>query len=285
MISRATRLVAALTLAAAAGLGYSAEPAAALAPTHVAIVVANIGTACVPWHSGMTGADVLSSNFSVLYGNPPSYAGFVLKINDQGTTHPDLTHYWAYFHNSGGGWAYSGSGATGFHPQPGTVEGWAYDNGQNPPPNPPGTSYAAICGGQDPAPPPTHAPTQAPTHGPTPVPVSRHPTPPPAADPGQSTPSTATSRPNGPTAAAGAHARTSSTRHRSTTATTSGADATASAGQSTSGSSQGALQPVSTKQDPKHSPTVPALGTALALLAAAVLGGAAFWRLRRNQHG
>ncbi|MEP6697930.1 MAG: hypothetical protein ABJA34_13790 [Pseudonocardiales bacterium] len=277
MISRATRLVAALTLAGAANLGYPAEPAAALAPTHVAIVVADIGTACVPWHSGMTGADVLNANFDVLYGSPPSYAGFVLKINDKGTTHPDLTHYWAYFHNAGGGWAYSGSGATGFHPQPGTVEGWAYDDGQNQPPNPPGTSYAAICGGQDPAPPPTPAPTQSPR----PVPVTPHPTPPPTADPGQSAPSTAASSPSGSTASSGAPSRRSSTGHRSA----SSAGAPASRAQSTSGSSQGALQPVSAKQDPKHSSAGPAVGTALALLAAAGLGGTAFWRLRRQKHG
>jgi hypothetical protein len=280
----AIRFVAALTLASAATIGTGGQPAvAATAPTHVAIVVANVGHACVPYHSGMTGGDVLSSNFNVLYGGPPRYVGFVLQINGVGTTQPDLTHYWAYYHNTGGGWAYSGSGATSYTPQPGTVEGWAYDNSQQSPPTPPSMSYAAICGGQDPTPPPTHAPTQPP--------VASHPSPPSAAQPGQPgqpgqpAPTTASSATSPSATSPGAHSTSPAKRRSSVVRARPTNDGTESPDSSTPNGSQPAAELVEAKQGGQHTSAAPGLGTGLALLAVAALGGTAFWRLRRQNHG
>jgi hypothetical protein len=279
----ATQLVAALTLAAAATTGPAAQPAhAATAPTHVAIVVAGIGSACVPWHAGITGAAVVSANFTVTWGQPPSYAGFVVQIDGVGKSPPDLTHYWAYYHNTGGGWVYSGSGAASYQPQPGTVEGWAYDDGQQSPPTPPSTSYAAICAGQDPAPPPTHAPT------PTQPPVASHPKPPPATQPGQPahprqpTPSTRSSAPPRSATSASARSTAPPTSHHHTTPAT---HLPAPVRPASSDASHPTIHLVGAKPGGRHTSAAPALGTGLALVAVAALGGAALWRLHRQKHG
>ena len=274
LLRRATHLVAALALTGAATIGAASQPAqATTTPTHVAIVVAGVGSACVPWHSGMTGADVLSANFTVTYGQPPSYAGFVLMINGIGTDRPDNTHYWAYFHDTGGGWVYSGSGAASFDPQPGTVEGWAYDNGQNPAPSPASSSYAAICAGQDPAPAPTHPPS---TH---------HTSSASAAQPGQPAPPDPASGAAGTGSAAvtssGAGTAASPTQLHATARTASAAKAAPSSDTSAPVVSAPAVALVGAAPKASHTSAAPAWGTGLALVAAAAIGGIAFWRLRR----
>jgi hypothetical protein len=298
---RAVRLVAALTLAGTAAIGGATAPAQATA-SHVAIVVAGAGSSCVPWHPGMTGADVLSSSYAVSYGQLPPYVGFVLQINGVGAPRPDLTHYWAYYHNTGGGWVYSGSGASGFHPQPGTVEGWAYDNGQNPAPTPPGASYAAICAGRDPLPPPpppapAPAPPPAPTHAPVHAPVTHPPPPaPPAqpgqpahgAQPGQPDPGAAapTARPGGAgTAATSPGSRTGGARAaRHVRASTSAAGhPPGSAPAAATAGSPPAPGPVGATRTAARSSALPKVGTGIALLAAAVIGATALRRMRRQQ--
>jgi len=277
LLRRATRVVAALALTGAATIGAASQPAqATTTPTHVAIVVAGVGSACVPWHSGMTGADVLSANFTVTYGQPPSYAGFVLMINGIGTAQPDTTHYWAYFHDTGGGWVYSGSGAASFDPQPGSVEGWAYDNGQNPAPSPASSSYAAICAGQDPAPAPTHPPS---THHTSPAPSVA------ASQPAQpTTPAPQRTRNGRGTSASSGPGATSSSAKQHGPAKVSPSSARATVSNTTApNSSQPAVQLVGAAPRAKHTSAAPALGTGLALVAALSIGGAAYWRLRAQR--
>jgi hypothetical protein len=153
------------TTALAAGLAAGTAPAQAAAPRHVAIVVTYRGTTvarCAPVKS--SGLADLQSRYTVIVGQPPSpYAGFVFKIDGHGTTSPDDTHYWAYYHRKNGSWVYSSAGAASYHPTAGAVEGWAYDNGSQTPPKPASRSYASVCGSSEPAPPPAPAPaTSAP---------------------------------------------------------------------------------------------------------------------------
>ncbi len=174
-------------------------PPASAAPTHVGLVVrypnGTVAVGCAA--AGGSGLAVLSRKFTVLIGQQPPYAGFVFKINNQGSTRPDNTHYWSYWHSPGNGtWTYSAAGAGSHTPEAGTVEGWSYVNGQASAPKPPARKYAGVCAGADAAPKPTPkpapkptpkpapkpAPTRNPPAGPTPAPA-RHsaPTPPPAA--------------------------------------------------------------------------------------------------------
>lgn len=269
---RRAGIVAAAVVAVGVLTGAPAAPAAsAAAPAHVAIVVAGVGSACVPWHSGMTGADVLDAAYTVTYGQQTPYIGFVLTINGIGTTRPSNNTYWAYYHDTGSGWSYSTSGAFGYHPAAGTVEGWAYDNGQNPAPTPPAASYAAICAGQD--------PTVAPPATSTPV----RPASPPRST-GVSTP-TMHSAVVAATSSVAPGATSSSFGSRAETPTTADAAAAPASGTPTPSPSL-----VSTVTGPLVAHHVPAhhsspLGV---IIAAVVLGGLAagiVWRARRGQPG
>ncbi|WP_247660672.1 hypothetical protein, partial [Micromonospora sp. D75] len=65
---------------------------------------------------------------------------FVCRINGKPTAAtepcvntPPATAYWSYWHaSSGGSWSYSTSGATGYNPAPGSVEGWSFGAGAPP---------------------------------------------------------------------------------------------------------------------------------------------------------
>ena len=65
---------------------------------------------------------------------------FVCRINglptvaaDPCVNTPSATAYWSYWHGTPGGtWTFSGSGASGYDPAPGTVEGWAFGSGSAP---------------------------------------------------------------------------------------------------------------------------------------------------------
>jgi hypothetical protein len=91
---------------------------------------------------------------------------FVCRIDalpspsDQGCVDtPPSTAYWAYYHAAQGDatWRYSTLGAAAFHPEPGSVEGWAFGAGAKP-----GVSPAQLL--PPPPPPPTTArPAPAPT--------------------------------------------------------------------------------------------------------------------------
>jgi hypothetical protein len=161
------RRCAAVLAAAAAVLAVPAAtiPVTAQAePAHVAIVVAGDGQACVSWHSGMTGADVLDTAYRVTWGQQPPYVGFVLQIDGRGTLRPDDEHYWSYWRNTDGHWTYSGRGATNTAVTPGSVEGWSYVDGQSAATAPPAATYGSICAGKDPSPTPTRHPSTTARH-------------------------------------------------------------------------------------------------------------------------
>lgn len=272
----------AATLAVALGSGAAAllagAPAAVASPTHVALVIAGQGSYCVRWFSGITGDQVLRAEASVAYRRD----GVLVQINgypSSGTA--DNTHYWAYWHNTGRGWTYSTEGPNTFTPQPGTVEGWAYDNGGSTAPQPPAVSYSAICGGADAPPPPPRS--SSPVVRPTTASRARSTAPAP--------PRTATS--SAGVSAASAHAssgapRTSvaataaPARRRSTSATTSAASSTTAATPATTSTAPTPAAPTRAGAAPSSGSAAPAAaGAGLAAVVAAG-GGWAAWRRRRG---
>jgi hypothetical protein len=150
------RLVAAALTGTALASGVvlaGPAPASAATPKHIGVVVryanGHVSAGCAkPSSSGLA---VLEEHHSVRTGTQ-QYSGFVLQVDGVGTTRPDDTHYWSYWHSNGrGGWTYAGSGAASSHPKAGTVEGWSYVNGQGTAPRPPLRKYAALCGHLDPS--------------------------------------------------------------------------------------------------------------------------------------
>src|SRR5256885_1509353 len=120
-----------------------ASPAAAATPHHVAIVIAGHGVACVPWHAGITGDEVLNDVATVKY-RPTD--GLITQIDGTpANNRADETHYWSYWHNTGAGWRYSSVGASSYQPRAGTVEGWHFINGSSTATPPPLRSYSSIC--------------------------------------------------------------------------------------------------------------------------------------------
>lgn len=162
----------ALVSAVVAGTAVLAgAPSAAAAPGHIGLVVryadGRVSAGCTS--VGGDGLQVLERKHSVTMGTQ-QYSGFVLRIDGTGTSRPDNTHYWSYWHSSGSGrWAYASSGAASYTPRAGTVEGWSFVNGQNSAPRPPAYTYARLCGTVDPK------PTQPASH-PAPRPVHTTPT-------------------------------------------------------------------------------------------------------------
>jgi hypothetical protein len=89
--------------------------------------------------------------------------GYVCRINGLPTADteacvvtPPTTAYWSYWHAArGGSWVYSTAGAAFYHPEPGSVEGWAFGSG-----GPPGIAPPApIAEPAPPPPPPAPQPT------------------------------------------------------------------------------------------------------------------------------
>lgn len=291
MSSRIVRVIAAAALGGAAVVAAPASPASAV-PMHVAIVVAGIGTACVP--AGGTGLDLLNSRYTLRVGGPGPYAGFVLTIDGIGTTRPDNTHYWSYWHDTGAGWQYSSSGAGSYHPAAGTVEGWSFVNGTSSASQPPRYRYAAICGSADP-----HPSTSAATSRPPPRPRPTHSAStlattltrataarPPRARPATShrvTPATTSTHP----ARRAAHPSRTRRPPIPTPATTSGTPVTRSSTAATRSSTGAvAVPPAALPTAPavrrSSASSLPAWGTAGALAMLGALGALAYWRTRRR---
>lgn len=288
MVRRLLVAGAALAVVATGGaLAGPAAPARAATPAHVGIVVAGLGSYCVPYRSGMTGADVLNAHFDVVYGQAPPYVGFVFTIDGVGNTRPDNTHYWAYYHGGGGSWTYSGSGAATYRPRPGTVEGWAYDDGGSSAPQPPATTYAALCGSLDPQPAPVSTPRPAPQPATTSVAAPRPATAPasrpvttsgrtgplaPGTSPGSST-ADSTERAPAPRGSGSARA---SSAGRGTTS--SGVDAAAAGTTAPAPSTESRAAQVERNSAGSSAPA-----SIAALVAVLGLGGGAFWRMRRQR--
>jgi hypothetical protein len=115
-----------------------------------------------------TGLGALRAYFSTV-GTTHDGPGYVCRINGLPTADteacvvtPPTTAYWSYWHAArGGSWSYSTSGAANYHPEPGTVEGWAFGSGGAPRIAPP----APIAEPAPPPPPPPQPTTARPPAG------------------------------------------------------------------------------------------------------------------------
>jgi hypothetical protein len=280
-------------LAVALGGGVLLSPGAAVAaanPHYVGIVIGS-RYACVRWHAGSTGADVLTESARVTYRSD----GIVLTINGEpNPPHADDTHYWSYWHDTGGRWHYSSVGASGYQPKPGTVDGWSYDDGHADPPAPtadPAGLYADICGARDksrPKPGRTHQPVAPTAHATSSsAPRTSAPASPTATRPAV-TAATGTVRATGPANPARVHSIGTSRlapapRRRSTPAAT---PAQSTATQPAVRPAARSLRPLPEPKDasgPDGGSPVPVL---IAVGAAVVIGGAGVWTaLRRRRAG
>ena len=174
---------------AAAGAGFAARAvastacaAAVLAPLAPAAPAAHAAAACTGVavvvdfrslgggaQSGCAAGDPVSG-LAALSGAGFGYAfapsGLVCQINHQPELCPRVpptTAYWSYWHaQPGGSWVYSNTGAGGYNPAPGSVEGWSFGAGQ-----PPGIAPPPAAA---PAPAPAPAPVQPPVQQPAPQP-------------------------------------------------------------------------------------------------------------------
>lgn len=259
---RVLRLAAVAGLAAA-GLAIGPVGAAHASTSYVAIVIAGDKTACVPWHSGITGDDVLHAVASVSY----RYDGLINQIDGvPADKRADDTHFWAYWHNLGKGWVFSDEGAGTYLVPAGSVEGWAYGDQAKPPL----ISYGSICDSRITSPPASKTPTTKPASS--------------SSAPAQAGHASSTSNAPPPLSShAGVSAKPTAklpSRHKSATPTP-----TTTAGLSSTVDSARPMPSPSTTAPPKkhHSASAaPAAGTAAGIVAAAAIGGVAFWRMRRQ---
>lgn len=172
---------------AALALAGPAEAAACSGTSGVTVVVqfpdGHTETGCAPGDPSSGSQALQSAGFSVAY---VSGSGFVCRIDgapasDPCDRTPPKSAYWAYFHaQPGGSWSYSSSGAGGYNPKPGSVEGWRFGDGDAPSTAPPG-------GAAPPTPKPSTTPK--PTPRPTPRPSSTVAAPDSTGTPGAAAPS------------------------------------------------------------------------------------------------
>lgn len=278
VLRAATRLIAVLALVGVASIGAGSRAARA-APTHVAIAVdfgnGSVQVACAP--SGGTGSTVLGARFQVQYNK----TGLVAIIDGVGSMTPPTNLYWSYWHStSGGAWSYASTGPATFHPVAGSVEGWAYNDGSAGPAASP--SYASVCGGQDPA--PTHRPNPPRVHHPSPTPPAQ------PAQPGQAIQASRGAQHTGAPAHAGtgSASRAGSGRAAGQHGTAAGSTRSARTATTvaTTSSRPATLLPARPAAAQHESASaLPTVSTAVALVAAASIGGTAFWRLRRRKQG
>ncbi len=259
---RVLRLAAVAALAAA-GLAIGPAGAAHASTSYVAIVIAGDKTACVPWHSGITGDEVLNAVAHVDYRRD----GLIDAIDYRpDPPYADDSHFWAYWHNTGNGWVFSDFGASSYEPKAGSVEGWAYGDQAKPPL----ISYRSICYSRIASPPASKTPTTKPASS--------------SSAPAQAGRASSTAEAPPPLSSrAGVSAQPTKqppSRHKSATPTS-----TTTAGLSSTVDSASPTPSPSTTAPPKrhHSASAaPAAGTAAGLVAAAAIGGVAFWRMRRQ---
>ena len=266
---RIARLVTAAALVAS--VVFAAAPTASATPTHVAIVVAGDRNACVPWHAGMTGADVLAAGgYSSDYATSGSYAGLLLRI-DGYPANPDLkNNYWSYWQNTGSGWVYAQQGPASSQPQPGSVEGWNYIStsySSTNAPRPPAQSYASICAGQDPVAVPSSS------HATSPRPIT-------SGAPANSAPSGAgvAATTAGRTSSPAASARSNATAHHTAGASSAAQTTSASSATPTSSASS---SPVAARHG--SASALPTIGTVAALVVVVALGAGGYLHARRQR--
>ena len=162
-------------------------------PNRVGLVVVhgdgNVLTRCVEFEEDeISGYDVLDRSGLDLNIEPSGGMGVtVCRIDDEGCTFPQepcfcqcvgggsACIYWSYWHLTGSGWQYSGTGASNHAVGDGDVEGWVWGigtiSGASPPPLIP---FEDICAPAIPSPAPTV--TSTPTNTPAPTNTPQPPT-------------------------------------------------------------------------------------------------------------
>ena len=132
------RMLAVLALLASTFVVTS--PAASAAPCAGVKVVVDFAALGGGVQTGCTTTDPATglqalTDASFTYSFVPRQPGFVCRINllPNPCTAPTTSAYWSYWHATpGGSWTYSTSGAGGYNPAPGTVEGWSFGAGVAP---------------------------------------------------------------------------------------------------------------------------------------------------------
>ncbi|WP_374536649.1 hypothetical protein [Micromonospora aurantiaca (nom. illeg.)] len=138
-------VVAGVALTAVEPAPRAAHAAACAGTSGVTVVVdfaalgGGVQVACAPGDPATGLAALQAAGFTVA-GTARWGLAFVCRINGKPTAAtepcvntPPATAYWSYWHaSSGGSWSYSTSGATGYNPAPGSVEGWSFGAGAPP---------------------------------------------------------------------------------------------------------------------------------------------------------
>lgn len=231
-------------------------------------------TSCI----GDVGSGLAALNASFGYQGTTRFPTFVCRINgapasDPCQSTPPATAYWSYWTASmGGTWAYSNLGAASTNPAPGGVEGWSFGSGSQPGISPPSAPTP-------PPPPPPPAPAPAPAPAP--------PAPAPAPEGGGSPAPPAES---GPSTDGQSPTPTESSSTSETPEASGSTDPSGSAESSSSqapGDARGSAEPGQSAELQTVSDTGPPTGPPWAVLGTvaglAVLGGAAFWQIRRRR--
>lgn len=173
MNALAARVLALVIALAAAGAGSLAlAPAAGAAAcsgsTGVTVVVdfassdGGIITRCASGdpRSGLEALSKAGFAVKVVSGQP-----FVCTIDAKPSSAscgriPPASAYWAYWHaQPGGSWSYSSTGAGGYDPAPGSVEGWSFGSGAPPGSAPPAASAPKPSTSSTSSPPSTTTPS------------------------------------------------------------------------------------------------------------------------------
>jgi hypothetical protein len=141
---RLSRILAVLTFTAAALVAAPQAQAAGCAGSSGVTVVIDfaalgggVQTGCALGDPATGLAALTGAGFS--YAFVPRQPGFICRINalPNPCNGAPATAYWSYWHaQPGGTWSYSTSGAAGYNPAPGSVEGWAFGAGAVPGTNP-----------------------------------------------------------------------------------------------------------------------------------------------------
>ncbi len=161
-----------LVLAAGLAVGGpapAAEAAACSGSTGVTVVVdfgslgGGVQTGCAAGNPRSGLAALVGAGHG--YTFVPRFIGLVCQIDARPNpcNGAPSTAYWSYWHASPGDpWSYSKDGAGTYHPEPGTVEGWAFGAGRQPGIAPPAPPRPAPRPTTNPAPKPTTRPPAAP---------------------------------------------------------------------------------------------------------------------------
>jgi hypothetical protein len=165
-------LVAAAVAVATSGAVGPGAPFAQAGGQNRAVVIVDTGSsvraACVLFsEDSISGAEALQrAGMSPVFQGYSGLGGAVCSLNGVGCPSDgscltcEAPSYWQYWRSSGGGFAYSGAGASSTSVTDGSIEGWSWGGTRSAPPF---QSVDAVCGAE--APPATSPPTTQPAGG------------------------------------------------------------------------------------------------------------------------